>query len=84
MLRARTRFGYVLRVHRWRVLENAGAEEKWLGPARVQRRNCGKLNGRKRRADQRDVGRVIAAARCNQCNGAGVLCAVSVPVDLRV
>ena len=55
------------------VLENARTEKRRRNPLQSQRLNCCKLIRCDRRADLRNVGNVIVAARSNQCDRAGVL-----------
>jgi hypothetical protein len=47
------------------MLEDACAKKRRLNPARGQRRNFGKLNGRHRSTDQGRMSSMIVAARCN-------------------
>src|SRR5205814_1791210 len=65
--------GYVLSAERRRMLENACAKKRRLNPARGQRRNFGKLNGRGRCADQRRISSMIVAARGDHGHSAVVL-----------
>ena len=69
----KSRLSCVLRARGRRVLEDARTEKRRSDPLRSQRRNCCKLTSRDRRADLRNVGNVIVAARSNQCDRAGVL-----------
>ena len=64
-----------------RVLENARPEKWRWNPMWVQRRNRRKLNGRKRRTDQRHMGGMIAATRADQRHRAAVLGAIGVRVN---
>jgi hypothetical protein len=64
--------------YRRRVLEDARAKKRRFDPLRSQRRNCGKLNARSRCHHQRDMGRVVVAARRNHRGDTAVLDAVRV------
>ena len=66
------------------MLENARAKKRRLNPARSQRRNFGKLNGRDGRADQRHMSSMIVAAGSNHRHRAVVLDATSILVDALV
>ena len=66
------------------MLENAGAKKRRLNPARGQRRNFGKLNGRGRCANQWQVSSMIVAARCDHGRRAIVLGTIRILVDALV
>jgi len=55
------------------VLEDARAKKRRFDPLRSQRRNCGKVNGRNRYADQWRVRRMIVVSRGDHCRRAAVL-----------
>src|SRR5437899_1407223 len=71
----------ILTAHGRRMLEDARAKKRRLNPARGQRRNFGKLNGRGRCADQRRMSSMIVAAGSNHGHRAVVLDAIRVVVD---
>lgn len=66
------------------MLENACAEKRRLNPARSQRRNFGKLNGRHRSTDQGRMSSMVVAARCDHRYRAIVFDATSILVDALV
>ena len=76
-----TTTGYVLSAERRRMLEDARAKKRRLNPARGQRRNFGKLDGRDRCADQRRMSSMIVAARCDHRYRAIVFDAARILVD---
>jgi len=63
------------------MLENACAKKRRLNPARDQRRNFGKLNGRGRCADQQRMSSMIVTARCDHRHRAIVFDATRILVD---
>jgi len=71
-------------VRRGRVREDMRNEEERLNPSRAQRRDLGKLNAGLRRPDEGRLRGVIIVASRNQCNGASMIAAVRISVNLRV
>ena len=66
------------------MLEDVSAKKWRLNPARGQRRNFGKLNGREGCAEQRYISSMIVAARCEHRHRAVVLDTIRVRVNALV
>ncbi len=69
---------------RRRVLENASAKKRRLDPLRSQRQNFGKVNGRRRHADQWRMSGVIVTAGGDHRHRAVVLDTIRILVDALV
>ncbi len=68
-------------MRRWRVLEDARAQERRRDPERIQRRDFGKLDDWIRCANERWMGRVLDVAGGDKGDRADMLDAVGIGVD---